>query len=85
MTFQKKTKADWDAEALAKDLESHSNTFAMYGKLVTQEGSGDFGAIMLLASELRMLRQEMRWINQALKKLVNGQPVQTGRGDDINF
>jgi hypothetical protein len=81
MKFEKRSKADWEAEALKKDFEAHRATMNSFEHLI---GEGN-NAALLIAAELRLLRGELKWLNQSLKKLAQAAPTPFIKSDDINF
>ena len=70
--YQKKSKEQWDSEALAREGEALISYTNQYGH-VTGNAQGQ---AMLLAHEIRQLRQELKWVANYLKRLANAAPVQ---------
>ena len=76
MAFEKKSKEEWDAIALDKEV-------AALKQYVSHHGARDVAAVgALIAHEVRLLRQELRWVSASLKKLVEA-PVAPQKKDDV--
>lgn len=80
MPFEKKSKEEWDAIALEKE----ATAFKQYTEKLLPNWNGDGAAAIgaLIAHEVRLLRQELRWVSASLKKLVEA-PVAPVKKDDV--
>lgn len=63
--YKKKSKEEWEAEALLREAES----LVGYSEQYKAVAASTAGQVLLLAHELRLLRNEMKWIATSIKKL----------------
>jgi hypothetical protein len=63
--FKKKSKEEWEAEALVREAES----LVGYSEQYKAVAGSTAGQVLLLAHELRLLRSELKWVATHLKKL----------------
>lgn len=63
--YQKKSKEQWEQEALLREGEA----FAAYSGQFQMVTGNNQGQALLIAHELRQLREQMKWLTNAVKKM----------------
>ena len=65
MNYPKKSKAEWEQEALLREGEALTTYSDQYQVVVATPA----GQSLLIAHELRQLREQVKWLVTAIKKL----------------
>lgn len=63
--YQKKSKEQWEQEALLREGEA----FAAYSGQFQMVTGNNQGQALLIAHELRQLREQIKWLTNAVKKM----------------
>lgn len=63
--YQKKSKEQWEQEALLREGEA----FAAYSGQFQMVTGNNQGQALLIAHELRQLREQVKWLANAVKKM----------------
>lgn len=63
--YQKKSKEQWEQEALLREGEA----FAAYSGQFQMVTGNNQGQALLIAHELRQLREQVKWLVNAVKKM----------------